>query len=78
MARKPKKTASPQVNEELKGFEININEFGEISSTLSIAKLNDFLDDNVEDKKFRGVKVVKRDEDSMTVAERETADKKND
>ncbi|MCS6905755.1 MAG: hypothetical protein RML72_01950 [Bacteroidia bacterium] len=61
MARKPKKNEKPSVNPQLEGFEIRINEFGEIISTIDIRKINKFLDENVDDKKFRGIQVVKRD-----------------
>jgi hypothetical protein len=60
MARKPRKNEKPTVNPELSGFEVKINEFGEIISTIDIQKLNSFLDENVEDKKFRGIEVIKR------------------
>jgi hypothetical protein len=64
MARKPKKNQKPTVNPELSGFEVKINEFGEIISTIDIQKLNNFLDENVEDKKFKGIQVVKRQEET--------------
>lgn len=60
MGRKIKKSDTAQVNEELSGLDIRINEFGEIISTVDVKKINDFLDKNVEDKKFRGVEVTKR------------------
>lgn len=60
MGRKVKRGETPQINPELVGFDIKINEFGEIVSTIEISKLNEFLDRNVDDKKFRGVEVVKR------------------
>jgi hypothetical protein len=62
MPNKPskKKEDKPQVNPALKGFDIQINEFGEISSSFGVERLNDFLDKKVDDKKFRGVDVVKR------------------
>jgi len=78
MARKAKRNISPQVNSELNGFDIHINEFGEIISTMDVSKLNQFLDDNVEDKKFKGVPIVKRNEGSMELEEIETLDKKLD
>ncbi len=54
MAKKKDETPkNPKVHEELKGFDIKINEFGEIKSSLNIDKLNKFLDDNVEDKKLK-------------------------
>jgi hypothetical protein len=43
---------SPKVHQELAGFDIRINPFGEIISTIDIEKINAFLDDNVEDKKL--------------------------
>lgn len=59
MARKTKSQV-PSVNPELNGFDVRINEFGEIVSTYNVAKLNDFLDEHTDDKKFRGVAVVRR------------------
>jgi hypothetical protein len=57
---KPKPNPNvPKVHPELQGFEISVNEFGEIVSTLDINKLNDFLDSQTEDKKFRGVEVTR-------------------
>ena len=52
MPKKMKKKGNPNVHEELKGFDITINELGEMQSTYSIDKLNSFLDENVEDKKI--------------------------
>jgi hypothetical protein len=62
MGRKPKKEEKPRVNPDLDGFNVDINEFGEITSTYDLTKLNEFLDKNVDDKKFRGVEVQKRKE----------------
>lgn len=52
MPKKKPVHGDPEVNEALKGFDIHINEFGEIVSTLQIEALNNFLNDNVEDKKL--------------------------
>ena len=41
------------MHKDLEGFEIHINEFGEIKSSFSIDRLNDFLNENVDDKKLR-------------------------
>ena len=49
---KKKKKKTPKVNPELEGFDIKINTFGEITSTMDIDKINEFLDKNVEDKKL--------------------------
>ncbi len=48
-----KKKDSPKVHEEIKGFDIKINEFGEITSNFEVDKINQFLDENVEDKKLK-------------------------
>ncbi|REE05838.1 hypothetical protein [Marinoscillum furvescens] len=47
------KPEKPKVNKELEGFDIKINSFGEISSTVDIDKINLFLNRNVDDKKLR-------------------------
>lgn len=36
----------------LKDYEISVNEFGEIKTNLDIDAINEFLDENVEDKKL--------------------------
>lgn len=52
MAKQEKKKKRRSVHEDLKGFEINVNPFGELESTLDIDSLNEFLNENVEDKKI--------------------------
>ncbi len=52
----------PKLNKALEGFDITINTFGEISSTLPIEKLNEFLNQNVGDRKLKN----KADEDEST------------
>lgn len=47
-----KKASKPKVNPELEGFEMTINNFGEIRSSMNIDDLNTFLNKNVEDKKL--------------------------
>jgi len=46
--KKPK----PKVHKELHGFDVTIDQFGEIRSNMDIEKINDFLDKNVDDKKL--------------------------
>ena len=53
MTKKKKKEEQPRVHKELKGFKMEINSFGEISSSLPIEAINDFLNKNVEDKKLK-------------------------
>lgn len=52
MSKQQKKT-KPKVNAEIEGFEVHVNSFGEIKSSLKIDELNRFLDKNVEDKKLK-------------------------
>jgi hypothetical protein len=52
-ADKPsKKQGKPRVHKELKGFEVSIDQFGELKSSMNIEKINSFLDKNVDDKKL--------------------------
>ncbi|PSL03015.1 hypothetical protein [Cecembia rubra] len=53
MAKKPKKEETPKVHKDLEGFKMNIDSFGEISSTFPIDKINEFLNKNVDDKKLK-------------------------
>ena len=48
----PKKKRKRTVHKELKGFDINVNPFGELESTMDIDKINEFLNKNLEDKKL--------------------------
>ena len=55
MAKKKKeedKKKKPTVNPDLEGFNIEIDSFGELKSSYSIDKINEFLNKNVEDKKL--------------------------
>ena len=47
-----KKQSKPRVHSELDGFEVSIDQFGELKSNMKIEKLNEFLDKNVDDKKL--------------------------
>lgn len=56
----------PEVHEELEGFDMHINEFGEIVTNTSVDKLNKFLNKHVEDKKFKdlsNIPYAQREED---------------
>lgn len=66
MPKKKPKKGNPEVHDDLKGFDIKINEFGEITSNIKVEKLNEFLDENVEDKKL-----VDRDESSQVIDNQE-------
>jgi hypothetical protein len=49
----PETTEKPRVHKDLDGFDIKINSFGEITSTIDIDKINQFLNKHVDDKKLR-------------------------
>ncbi len=48
----PKTTPKPRVHSELSGFEVSIDQFGELKSNMNIEKINEFLNQNVDDKKL--------------------------
>ncbi|MFT4968550.1 MAG: hypothetical protein ACI9O4_000280 [Chitinophagales bacterium] len=52
MPKKKPIKGKPEVHKDLDGLDFTINTFGEIKSTMDLDKLNKFLDENVEDKKF--------------------------
>ncbi|MEM6317754.1 MAG: hypothetical protein AAF960_08790 [Bacteroidota bacterium] len=56
MPKKKIQNGRPDVHDELKGFSIGINEFGEITTSLAIDRLNSFLNEKVEDKKLVGTR----------------------
>ncbi|MTI21880.1 hypothetical protein E1176_12680 [Fulvivirga sp. RKSG066] len=51
-SKKDKESKKPKVNKDLEGFDIEIDSFGEITSSFDIDKINAFLNKNVEDKKL--------------------------
>lgn len=63
---KDKKEKDNQINEELKDFDVRVNPFGQIESNFDVDKVNEFLNENTEDKKIKGRKageVDKSEED---------------
>ena len=50
--KKPTAPTAPKLHQELQGFSIEINTFGEITSNLPLEKINQFLNKHVEDKKL--------------------------
>lgn len=71
MPKKKPKEGKPEVHKDLKGFEIKINEFGEIISSFEVDQINEFLNENVEDKKLRERKDAREgDEDEEDQKER--------
>jgi hypothetical protein len=48
-----KKEKKPSVNPKLEGFDVKINPFGEIQTSFNIDRINQFLNEEVEDKKLK-------------------------
>jgi len=48
-----KKHKKPNVNPKLEGFDVKIDSFGEIQTSFDIDKINQFLNEEVEDKKLK-------------------------
>ncbi|MDX5422572.1 MAG: hypothetical protein LPK07_08945 [Hymenobacteraceae bacterium] len=78
MAKNKKESKSSKkksrVHKELEGFEIKVNEHGEIISNYSIDKINEFLNRNVDDKKLMkrdAAEKAKREEEEFHVEESE-------
>ncbi len=64
MAKKKENTENkPKVHPELDGLELTVNTFGEITANYDIDKINEFLNQKVDDKKLRNRKDVKSKKD---------------
>ena len=61
---KKKDEKKPKVHKELEGFDIKINSSGEVESNISVDELNEFLDKNVEDKKFKDIDVKRKKDEN--------------
>ena len=73
MPKKKPKGGKPQVHDDLKGLEININSLGEITSNITPEKMNEFLDKNVEDKKLKQFEEpIEEEEDTLENMEEES------
>jgi hypothetical protein len=53
MPKKLKKKGNPSVHDQLDGFDIKINELGQMQTSYNIDKINEFLNENLEDKKMQ-------------------------
>jgi hypothetical protein len=51
-APKKENKPKPKVHKELQGFDVSIDSFGEIKTNMDIEKINQFLNQNVDDKKL--------------------------
>ncbi len=52
MKKKKEKLSKENLHKELKGFEIQINAFGQIETSMNIENLNEFLNKHIQDKKL--------------------------
>lgn len=50
---KSKKAPLPDVHPDLKGFDVELNRFGQVDMTISVDELNNFLDREVDDPKLK-------------------------
>jgi hypothetical protein len=50
--KRKNKDKAPTAHNDLSGFNIRINEFGEMERSIKIEEVNKFLDQNVQDKKL--------------------------
>lgn len=60
-SNKVQKKKLPEENENLPGFDIHINSFGEVQSTYDIDEVNAFLNENLADKKLKN-KIIENKE----------------
>ncbi|TVR85946.1 MAG: hypothetical protein EA411_11795 [Saprospirales bacterium] len=56
MPKKMKDKKKPDLHKDLEGLDISINEFGEIEGNFNVDELNEFLNENVEDRKLQELK----------------------
>ncbi|KAB7731465.1 hypothetical protein F5984_11800 [Rudanella paleaurantiibacter] len=67
----------PRVHKDLEGFDIQINSFGEITTSYDIDKINQFLNKTVDDKKLRhrdDLKALRGEEEPKAAEEEEDED----
>ncbi len=64
MAKKKTNTKDKaKINPDLDGLSVNINSLGEVVTSYDIDKLNEFLNENVDDKKLRDRSESNRNEE---------------
>ncbi len=64
MDKKPTDNKTDKKQENLENLKFKINEFGQIESNIPTEKLNEFLDENLEDLKLKNRKEESTDQDS--------------
>ena len=78
MPKKKPTKGKPKVHKDLEGFEININEFGELITNTNVEDLNKFLNKNVDDKKLRDRDDLKEQWEEEWADEDENADEEEE
>ena len=63
MPKKKPNTGKPDVHKDLDGLDIKINEFGEIITNYKIETINEFLNENVDDKKLKSADTEAKSEE---------------
>lgn len=63
MTKKKTEKEQSSIHKDLKGFDIHINELGEIVSNLNVDKINEFLNRSVNDKKLKNLKLHEEGEE---------------
>jgi hypothetical protein len=58
MSEKDKSQKNGTFHEDLKGFDIKVNAFGEMESSFEIDRINEFLNEQVDDKKLKRHKLM--------------------
>lgn len=53
MSDDKKKNKKAHLHEDLEGFSVRVNPFGQIESTFDVDRINEFLNEQVDDKKLR-------------------------
>ena len=53
MSDDKKKKKKAHLHDDLEGFSVSVNPFGQIESTFDIDRINKFLNEKVDDKKLR-------------------------
>jgi len=66
-----KDSKAAKINPDLEGLSVNINSLGEVVTSYDIDKLNQFLNENVDDKKLRD----RKDEDETPAKKPKTPKK---
>ncbi len=71
MPKKKPMKGKPEVNEELEGLDVRINQFGQIESSFDMKKIIAFLNRNVNDKKLRYRKDISETGDFLNTQQEE-------